>query len=76
VKNYHDGFNVLLLTDIEQEYEPVKPTPTLDKIQSFNIDHFSDTNNEYSTNDEDQDKLELESSRQQAKGGGMDPIKI
>ncbi len=74
IKNYKEGFNVLLLTDIEEKPKTESyNSPSLDKINSFTIDDFADTNNQEKSAHKNDDFVE---SNKKADDGKLDPIKI
>jgi hypothetical protein len=64
----------LLLTDIEEKPKTESyNSPSLDKINSFTIDDFADTNNQEKSAHKNDDFVE---SNKKADDGKLDPIKI
>ena len=68
VKNYKDGFNVLLLKNIEEE-ESVKKHKSMQDIESFNFESLNDANDE--KNSSRKEPIVMKNNKEK-----LDPIKI
>ncbi len=72
VKNYKEGFNVLLLKDIE-EVESPKNHKSMENIDSFNFKNLNDINDETNNSEKSPNKEYSEAKNGKEK---LDPIKI